>query len=83
MTEMTYGWNLEMQMRAARAGLDHRRDPGALPAPARRRSPRLPGNLRGSLKAGLRIVATFVRVALQPAPPPTPRAATRCGNPEA
>jgi glycosyltransferase involved in cell wall biosynthesis len=68
MTEMTYGWNLEMQMRAARAGLTV----VEIPVPYRRRrggESKVAGNLRGSLKAGLRIVATFVRVALQPAPP--------------
>jgi glycosyltransferase involved in cell wall biosynthesis len=64
MREMTYGWNLEMQMRAARAGLrvielavPHRRRAGGVS--------KVSGNLRGSLKAGWRIVLTFVRVALE------------------
>ncbi len=42
MHEMTYGWNIEMQMRAARAGLAHSRNPGAVSPPhaaARRKSP--------------------------------------------
>jgi glycosyltransferase involved in cell wall biosynthesis len=73
MRELTYGWNLEMQMRAARAGLRVLE----IPVPYRCRSAgesKVAGNLRGSLKAGARIVATFARVALEPAetsaPPP-------------
>jgi glycosyltransferase involved in cell wall biosynthesis len=64
MREMTYGWNLEMQMRAARAGLRilelpvaHRRRLGGVS--------KVSGNLRGTVKAGWRIVATFVRIALE------------------
>ena len=66
MCEMTYGWNLEMQMRAARSGLrvlempvDYRKRLGG--------ESKVAGSLRGSLKAGLRIMTTFVRVALEPA----------------
>ncbi len=66
MREMTYGWNLEMQMRAVRAGLrvlevpvDYRNRLGG--------KSKVAGSLRGSLKAGLRIIATFVRVAFEPA----------------
>ena len=67
MREETYGWNIEMQMRAARAGLRilevpvdyHRRSGG---------SSKVAGSLRGTLRAGSRIVATFVRVAMQRAP---------------
>jgi glycosyltransferase involved in cell wall biosynthesis len=60
--EMTYGWNIEMQMRAARAGLRILE----LPMPYRRRSggqSKVAGSLRGSLRAGVRIIATFFRVA--------------------
>jgi len=64
MREMTYGWNLEMQMRAARAGLRilevpvaHRRRMGG--------ASKVSGSLTGTLKAGLRICATFVRVAFE------------------
>ncbi len=62
MRELTYGWNLEMQMRAARAGL--RILELALPYRRRRggRS-KVAGTLSGSLRAALRIVVTFVRVA--------------------
>ncbi len=36
MREMTYGWNIEMQMKAARAGLRLLEAAGALPGPRRR-----------------------------------------------
>ena len=61
MREMTYGWNLEMQMRAARAGLRVLE----LPLPAGRRlagRSKVAGTLKGSLKAGARIAATFLRI---------------------
>jgi glycosyltransferase involved in cell wall biosynthesis len=64
MREMTYGWNLEMQMRAARAGLRILE----LPIGYRRRSggqSKVAGNLRGSVKASARIIATFFRVAME------------------
>jgi glycosyltransferase involved in cell wall biosynthesis len=64
MREMTYGWNLEMQMRAARAGLRILE----LPVPYGRRlagHSKVAGTLRGSLKAGIRIFATIARVACE------------------
>jgi glycosyltransferase involved in cell wall biosynthesis len=64
MRELGYGWNLEMQMRAARTGLRVLEVPVAY----RRRSggqSKVAGNLRGSITAGSRIVATFARVALE------------------
>jgi len=67
MREMTYGWNIEMQMKAARAGLRI----GEIPVPYRCRAggrSKVAGSLRGTLRAGGRIVSTFVRVAAQPAP---------------
>jgi glycosyltransferase involved in cell wall biosynthesis len=63
MREMTYGWNLEMQMKAARLGLRILE----LPMPYRRRSggeSKVTGSLRGTLRAGIRIVATFLRIAV-------------------
>jgi len=64
MREMTYGWNLEMQMRAARAGLRileipvaHRRRAGG--------ASKVSGTLVGTVKASLRIVTTLTRVALE------------------
>ena len=65
MREMTYGWNIEMQMKAARLGL--RID--EIPLPYRCRSggqSKVAGSLRGTLRAGGRIVSTFIRVGLQP-----------------
>jgi glycosyltransferase involved in cell wall biosynthesis len=64
MREETYGWNLEMQMKAARAGVrileipvNHRRRSGG--------ESKVSGILRGTLVAGARILATLVRVALE------------------
>jgi len=67
MREMTYGWNIEMQMRAARARLRILE----LPVPYHRRTgghSKVAGSLRGTIRAGTRIVATFGRVATQSAP---------------
>jgi glycosyltransferase involved in cell wall biosynthesis len=64
MREMSYGWNLEMQMRAARAGLRILE----LPVPHGRRRAghsKVAGTLRGTTKAGARIIATFARVACE------------------
>ncbi|HXA09010.1 MAG TPA: hypothetical protein VNW28_03450, partial [Chthoniobacterales bacterium] len=62
MREETYGWNLEMQMRAARAGLrilevpvNHRCRAGG--------ESKVSGTVRGTLVAGARIAATLLRVA--------------------
>lgn len=64
MKEETYGWNLEMQMRAARARLrilevpvNHRCRTGG--------ESKVSGTLRGTFVAGLRIVATLFRVAME------------------
>ena len=62
MTEMTYGWNIEMQMKAARSGLRILE----LPVPYRVRAAghsKVAGSLRGSWSAGTKIIGTFVRVA--------------------
>jgi glycosyltransferase involved in cell wall biosynthesis len=66
MTEMTYGWNLEMQMRAARAKLRILE----VPVNNRRRlggESKVAGSLRGSLRAGTRILGTFGRLMFAPA----------------
>jgi len=67
MREMTYGWNLEMQMKAARIGLrilevpiDHRRRIGG--------ASKVSGTVLGTIKASFRIVLTFVRVAFEASP---------------
>lgn len=64
MREQTYGWNLEMQMRAARAGLrileipvNHRCRTGG--------ESKVSGTLRGTFVAGSRIIATLLRIALE------------------
>jgi glycosyltransferase involved in cell wall biosynthesis len=65
MREMTYGWNIEMQMRAARARLRILE----IPVPYHCRTggiSKVAGSLRGSGRAGLRILATFARVAARP-----------------
>jgi glycosyltransferase involved in cell wall biosynthesis len=64
MREMTYGWNLEMQMRAARGGLRILE----LPVAHRRRlggASKVSASVRGTLKAALRIGLTFARVAFE------------------
>jgi len=63
MKEMTYGWNIEMQMKCARMGLRVLE----IPMPYRRRrggASKVAGSFRGTLRAGTRIARTFVRVAL-------------------
>src|SRR6266496_375095 len=64
MRELTYGWNLEMQMRAARAGLrileipvDYRRRRGG--------NSKVAGSLIGTIRAGARILATFARISIE------------------
>ncbi len=74
MRELSYGWNLEMQMRVARAGLRVLE----LPVPYRRRvggKSKVGGSLRGTLVAGYQIVATFARVVLQSTSRSNPRSA--------
>ena len=64
MREETYGWNLEMQMRAARAGLRI----VELPVAHRRRTggvSKVSGTIRGTVRASWRILATFVRIAAE------------------
>jgi glycosyltransferase involved in cell wall biosynthesis len=63
MSETTYGWNLEMQMRSAAAGLricevavDHRRRRGGVS--------KVSGNLAAGLVAAWKITTTFMRLAL-------------------
>ncbi len=66
--EMGYGWNLEMQMRAARGGLRIQE----VPVPYRRRiagESKVSGNLAGTLRAGSRIMATLLRIATETGAP--------------
>ncbi len=64
MREMGYGWNIEMQMKAARAGLRILE----VPLPYRCRaggSSKVAGTLGGSIRAGWRIALTIGRIACQ------------------
>ena len=68
MREMTFGWNLEMQMRVARAGFRVLE----LPVAYRRRlggRSKVAGSVRGTIAAGLSIISTFARVAVEPLRP--------------
>jgi glycosyltransferase involved in cell wall biosynthesis len=60
--EMTYGWNIEMQMRAARAALRILEVPMPYRCRIAGRS-KVAGSISGSLRAACRILATFLRVA--------------------
>ena len=64
MREMTYGWNLEMQMRAARLGLRVREVPVDYRCRIGGQS-KVAGSLGGSLKAGAKILSTFARIAIE------------------
>jgi glycosyltransferase involved in cell wall biosynthesis len=66
MRELTYGWNLEMQMRVARAGLRVLEVPVAYRCRIGGQS-KVAGTVSGSIKAGLKIMSTFARVAMEPA----------------
>jgi glycosyltransferase involved in cell wall biosynthesis len=64
MREKTYGWNLEMQMRAGRAGLrilevpvNHRCRTGGVS--------KVSGTFHGTFVAGARIIATLIRIAFE------------------
>ena len=62
MREETYGWNLEMQMRAAQKGLRIRE----IPVSYRNRAAgvsKVAGSLSGSIRAAIRITQTLLRVA--------------------
>jgi glycosyltransferase involved in cell wall biosynthesis len=62
MREETYGWNLEMQMRAAQRGLRIREIPVSYRKRAGGQS-KVAGSLSGSMRAAIRIVQTLLRVA--------------------
>lgn len=72
MREMTYGWNLEMQMRVAAANwrlleipVDHRCRQGGVS--------KVSGNLVAGMKAAWRIVTTFLRLAVTLRREPSPQ----------
>lgn len=61
MREMTYGWSVEMMVKAARAGYRYRE----VPVRYRRRigTSKVGGTLKGSVKAGYSIISTTLRYA--------------------
>ena len=64
MRETTYGWNIEMQMKAARLGLRI----VEIPVPYRCRiggESKVAGSVRGTVRASLRIGAVFCRIAAE------------------
>jgi len=68
MSELTYGWNLEMQIKAVKRGLrvveipvDYRNRIGGVS--------KVSGDLKASLTAGIRIVEVLFRVSLSPNQP--------------
>jgi glycosyltransferase involved in cell wall biosynthesis len=61
MTEMTYGWNLEMQLKAIQLGLRIREIPVNYKRRIGGRS-KVSGNLKASIEAGRRIFGVFLRV---------------------
>jgi hypothetical protein len=68
LTEMTYGWNLEMQMRAAQARLRILE----IPVPYHCRVAgvsKVSGHWWGSVRASTRLLVTFLRIAMQRASP--------------
>lgn len=65
MSELTYGWNLEMQIKAAR----HHLRIQEIPVDYRNRiggTSKVSGDLKASLKAGFRILEVLFRVGLSP-----------------
>ncbi len=79
MREQTFGWNLEMQMRAAAAGLRIHE----VPVGQRRRAggvSKVSGDLATALRVAWILARTFVRLAMQIPAKREPRAgAARCG----
>jgi len=78
MSDPTYGWTVEMQARAARAGLRC----AEVPVGYRRRVGRskISGTLSGSLRAGAKILLTIGRLALRPARAGAAREAGEAGT---
>jgi hypothetical protein len=65
MSELTYGWNLEMQIKAAQ----HHLRIQEIPVNYRRRiggTSKVSGDLKASIKAGFRILEVLFRVCLSP-----------------
>jgi glycosyltransferase involved in cell wall biosynthesis len=69
MREQTYGWNLEMQMRAAQCRLRIREVPVSYRNRAGGES-KVAGSFSGSVRAAIRITQTLIRVAATSQTPP-------------
>jgi len=67
--EMTYGWNLEMQMRAAQTGLRILEIPVPYNCRAAGKS-KVSGHWWGTVRASTRLLLTFLRLAMQRASSP-------------
>ena len=65
MREMTFGWNIEMQVRAARSGLRVLEVPVSYGVRVGGRS-KVAGTISGTVRAGLSIASTLVRVMREP-----------------
>ena len=72
MEDQTYGWTIEMQIKAVRAGLRC----AEVPVSYRKRIgvSKITGTLKGTLKASWKILYTIARYAAKPAPHPAVRA---------
>jgi len=70
MTDTNFGWTVEMQVKAARAGLRT----VELPVPYRRRvgTSKISGTVTGTIKAGTKILYTIAKYALRTSQPPLP-----------
>jgi glycosyltransferase involved in cell wall biosynthesis len=81
MQEMTYGWSVEMMVKAARAGYRYQE----VPVRYHRRIgvSKVGGTLKGSLWAGWSIVSTVLRYARWRPPPAQPRARRTGSHPPA
>jgi hypothetical protein len=67
MSELTYGWNLEMQIKASQ----HRLRTLEIPVDYRKRiggSSKVSGDLKASIQAGFRILAVLFRTSLSHRP---------------
>lgn len=64
MTDQTFGWTIEMQIKAVRAGLRVLEIP--VPYRCRIGASKISGTISGTIRAGTRILYTIARYALQP-----------------
>ena len=82
MVDRNYGWTVEMQIKAARQGLRY----CEVPVSYRRRigASKISGTVRGTIKAGSKIlylIARYGLAAARPAAPPAPVVAPPVSSP--